>query len=103
LVSRLAKVLAADILLAVAGYFVFEDVSWRVSYAASEGLVPSTSYLPFVKVFTMAGPSFPLRSPPTLDWLQVLAALFIIVNVWFVFATLGDRKGSRRQAKAAAP
>jgi len=43
----------------------------------------------------MAGRAFPLQSPPTLDWFQVLAAAFIVVNVWYAFVTLGNRRKGR--------
>jgi hypothetical protein len=96
MVSRLAKALLADAILIVAGYFVYSDLQWRSSYAVSEGLSPSTAYLPFIRTFIMTGRAIPLQSPPMLDWLQVLAAAFIVVNVWYAFVTLGDRrKGSR--------
>ena len=95
MVSRLLKVLVADALILVCGYFVAVDLQWRSSYAVSEGLSPSTSYLPFVRLFTMAGRAFPLQSPPTLDWFQVLAAAFIVVNVWYAFVTLGNRRKGR--------
>jgi hypothetical protein len=97
LVARLAKVLVADALLIVAGYFVAVDLQWRSSYAVSEGLAPSTSYLPFVRLFTMAGRAFPLQSPPTLDWLQTLVAAFIVLNLWYVFTAL--RKGGDRESQ----
>ena len=92
MVSRLLKALVVDAVLIVAGYFVAADLQWRSSYAVSEGLAPSTSYLPFLRVFTMTGRAVPLQSPATLDWIQVLAAVFIVVNVWFALGALGDRK-----------
>jgi len=101
MVSRLTKVVLFDALLIIAGYFVYSDLQWRSSYASSEGLSPSTAYLPFIRTFTMSGRAFPLQSPPTLDWLQVLAAAFIVVNVWCVFATLGDRRKANRQGAMA--
>ena len=95
MVARLVKALVADVVMVVAAYFVTADLQWRSGYAASEGLTPSTSYLPFIRVFTMTGRSFPLQSPPTLDWLQVLAAAFILVNIWYAAGALANRrKGS---------
>jgi len=96
MVSRLVKVLVVDAILIVAGFFVYSDLQWRSSYAGFKGLSASTSYLPFIRIFTMTGGAIPLQSPPALDWVQVLAAAFIVVNVWYVFATLSDRRKERR-------
>ena len=101
MVSRLLKALVADLLMLVAAYSVVMDLQWRNSFAAFKGLNASTSYLPFIRMFTMTGRSLPLESPPTLDWLQVLAAAFIVINVWYVFVTYADRR--RRPTQSSEP
>ncbi len=85
------KVILADAVLLVAGYFVLLDLQWRSAYAASEGLAPSYSYSPFTKFFTLSGRSLPLVSPPTLDWVQVSAALLVVLNVWYLYRILTRR------------
>ncbi len=97
------KVLAADALLLVALYYVVQDLSWRISYAASLhtacpnlcGYTPSFSYSFLTRLFTMSGNPLlrssalvRLTSPPTLDWVQVLSVMLVAVNAWFVYVTL---------------
>lgn len=33
-----------------------------------------------------------LVSPPTLDWLQVLALALVVINVWFAYSSLTSRR-----------
>lgn len=93
---REVKVAVADIILLFVAYFVLQDIQGRVAYAASPhanvgGYVPSFSYGILTRTFTMSGGSFPLVSPPALDWLQVVAIALAVVNVPFLYAKL---KGS---------
>ncbi len=80
-----SKTLAFDILALIALYFVEYNVAWRNAYARSEGLLPSTGYAPFLKYFLIEGASVPLRSPPTLDWVQVLLVSLVVVNAFYFY------------------
>ena len=95
------KILVLDVLILLFGYFVAGDLQWRSSYAASEGLLPTYSYFPFIQLFTMSGrvmfgKALPLQSPPTLDWLQVLGAVFVVANLWYAYVTFRRRKSEDR-------
>ena len=92
-VFRRAAVIAVFDLLALAFlYLVLGDLSWRTSYVESERLIPHTTYLLFIRTFSITGNTIlipnGLVSPPTLDWVQVVFASLIVVNGLFVFSTL---------------
>jgi hypothetical protein len=93
------KVLFVDLLALVALYFVLQDLSWRTYYAmtphaAVSGYTPSFSYSIFTRYFTMAGSGVSLTSPPTLDWVQILAVGLLLVNGWFLYVILTERRKS---------
>jgi hypothetical protein len=93
------KVALVDLVLVIALYFVFQDLAWRDYYAGTpharvSGYSPSTSYSLLVRLFTMAGGSLSLTSPPTLDWVQVIAYVLVAVNGWLVYALLKSRPPS---------
>lgn len=100
------RVLAADIVLLAAEYFVLQDLQWRTAYAASphaatQGYSPSFSYSVLTQFFTMAGPGVSLTSPPTLDWVQAIAYALVVINVWFVYKVMKSRKVATIGATAA--
>ena len=94
MVSRLLKVLAADVIIVFAELMVIGDLQARGAYAASPhgsanvGYSPSLSYSVLTHVFTMSGGPIPLVSPTTLDWSQVLILAFVLTNLWYVYPTL---------------
>lgn len=82
------KVAIADLVLLGVLYLVVQDLQWRVSYANSEHLGPSYVRYPLTYVFGMVRSGFPLQSPLTFDWVQLLVALLIVVNAGFVYVSL---------------
>ena len=96
MIKGFLKVAAADAALLVALYYVLQDLAGRSAYAVSEHLVPTTSYLPFLRVLTIDGKNIPLKSPPTLDWVQVLVGL-LAASVG-VFIYLGWKSRGRAPA-----
>ena len=86
-----------DAILLIFAYFVQQDLEWRSGYASSHGYSVSTSYSLLTRVFTMSRSGTSLSSPLTLDWIQVVIALLIIVNVtYFVGWMLGSRGASSK-------
>ena len=99
-------VIPIDAHLLVSLGYVLSDLQWRVAYAATSvgherGYAPSFMYSVFTQVFTLKGPSgsLALTSPPTLDWVQVLAVLLVLLNGWWLYTSLS----SRRKAPTAQP
>lgn len=79
-----------DLLALTFLYYVLQDLAWRASYVTSEHLTPSTAYSFFFHTFTISGGTvqFPLVSPPTLDWVEVIVVSMIIVNGYYLFQVL---------------
>jgi hypothetical protein len=100
MVRTVFKVLAADTVLLITLYYVIQDLQWRTSFAASphasalHGYSPSFGYNLFTRIFTMSGGGLPLTSPPTLDWVQVLALVLVAINAWYAYVTLTRRRGA---------
>jgi len=90
------KVLVIDAVLLVAGLLIQQDVLWRSAYASSVlGYSPSVSYSVLTKFFEMTGRVTSLNSPPTLDWVQLVAVLLLIVNFWYAYSIVRGRKIGR--------
>ncbi|MDG6985248.1 MAG: hypothetical protein JRM73_00690 [Nitrososphaerota archaeon] len=99
------QVLIADALLLALLFFVESDLQGRVAYAETvhghtSGYIPSFSYSLFTQVFTMTGSGVSLSSPPTLDWIQVLGAVLIVLNCWYLYTVLAH---NRKPAPPATP
>jgi hypothetical protein len=101
MVRTVFKVLASDVVLLIALFYVVQDLQWRTSYAASphagtpHGYSSSFAYGLLTRFFTMSGGRVSLTSPPTLDWVQVIALILVVINVWFVYTTLARRRVSK--------
>jgi len=86
------KVAIVDGLCLVALALVLQDLAGRTAYAASShygappgGYVPSFSYSILMRTFTMSGGPLALVSPPTLDWVQLLALILVVANGWYFY------------------
>jgi hypothetical protein len=93
MVSPWIKAGVVDFVLLLFGYLVLEDLQWRSSYAISESLSASYTYLPFVRSLDLSGRIFQgqpqqLISPPTFDWIQFLVAIGVAVTLWYAYAAL---------------
>jgi len=101
MVRTVLKVLAVDIVLVLAEFSVIQDLAWRTGYAASLhgacfpnlcSYSPSFSYNVLIQFFAMSGNGVSLTSPPTLDWVQLIALILVAVNGWFAYALYRSRK-----------
>ena len=96
------KLVLVDLVLVAALYFVLQDISWRTYYAMTphagvSGYTPSFSYSLLTRFFSMAGSNVPLTSPPTLDWVQVIAYVLVAINAWYAYLLLKPRVFGKRQ------
>lgn len=96
-VADVLEFLAANIILLFLLYFVTADQAERTAYAAREGLgfLFSRSFL--VQVSTLQGSRGTLQSPFSLDWIQILVAALIIVDVLFAYELVERRHKVRPQ------
>lgn len=105
MVRILVKVLLADLVLLLAVFEVLLDLQWRSTYAASIhsacpqgcGYMPSFSYSVLTQFFELTGNGRQLVSPATLDWVQALAVVIVILNAWYVIGYLRTRKNQMQQ------
>jgi len=104
------KLILAEAVLLTGLYLVVRDLEWRSSYAASthnacEGpcsYTPTLSHSILTQFFTMSGNGVSLTSPPTLDWVQLLVLILVVVNVWYGYSLLETRKVARGKDKTRA-
>lgn len=90
----------ADVVLLFALYSVLQDLQWRLGYASSLhsacplfcSYSPSFSYSLLIQFFTLARNGVSLTSPPTLDWVQLLAYTLVALNAWYAYKTLKSRR-----------
>jgi len=94
------EVLVVDAVLLILTYLLYSDELWRTGCALGNGLNcsirsdPSFSYSLFTRFFSMRNNTMLLTSPPTLDWIQVIAAILVLVNVWYLLRIIARRKSS---------
>jgi hypothetical protein len=98
------KVLAADAVLLIGEFWVLQDLAWRSTFAAAPHLAcgmasscaysASLSYSILIQFFTMVGDNVSLTSPPTLDWVQLLAFALVALNGWYLFTVFKSRTTS---------
>jgi uncharacterized protein YaaW (UPF0174 family) len=82
-----AKVAVVDAVLLFALYLVLVDMQARLSYAATRGLSASYAYSLLTNVFQMSSNSEVLRSPLSIDWVQVLVVVLIAANLLLFYRT----------------
>jgi hypothetical protein len=96
------KVLIADAILLLAEYFVVQDVQARVGCALGSPLYgsqcltrasPGYSYSILTESFSMIINGTGVVSPSMLDWTQLIAAVLIAVNVWYVYVVIKSKPG----------
>ena len=109
--KAILKVTLADVVLLIAGYYVSTDLQWRADYASSLhnacgricSYVPSFSHSILTQFFTMSRNGGSLTSPPTLDWIQVIAIAAVAVNGWLAYAYLRQKAAGRTKGLEGSP
>ena len=94
--TGILKVALVDVVLLVFAYLVFQNLYWRDNYDAFRGYSVSTSFSLLIRRLELSSTSKTLVSPPTLDWIQVVIALLIIVNIVYVFGVLRSPKSAEK-------
>ena len=93
----LIEVVIFDALVLLFAYEVELDVAWRNAYANDKIGTASTSYGFLTRALQIVRPDGQvLRSPPTLDWVQVSLALLIIVNLVVIYEQLRPGEEERK-------
>ncbi len=98
---RALGVVLFDVVVTVLLYYVLQDLSYRSSYAQSEGLAYSVTYYPFIRVSHITGNvQFTLTSPPALDWVQVIIAVIVVVNGYYLASLIRERRANAARPAA---
>ena len=90
-------VVAADVLLLLSALLVYQDLGWRTAFASSPhagvaGYAPSFSLAFLQRFLVMQGSGVALTSPPTLDWIQLIAIALAALNGWCLYALVNWRR-----------
>jgi len=100
-VRTVLKILVLDAVLLLAEFVIIQDVQNRIQCALGSTLYgqacmvrgsPSFSYSLLTRSFSMVVGGRYVQSPPTLDWVQLIAYVLVAINVWFAYTTLANRK-----------
>jgi hypothetical protein len=91
------ELVAIDAVLLVVALLIFQNLEWKVSFAATSrpgisGYAAYYSYSLFTQTFGMSGGQLTLTSPPTLDWLQVIGAVLAVLNGLYLYSRLRTRR-----------
>ena len=71
---------------------VYGDRVWRISYWQAEGFTPATTYYLFFYVTSALKGSTHIGTLLTVDWLQVLLVVAVVVDGFFVLGLLRGRR-----------
>jgi hypothetical protein len=83
-----AKVLGTNAVLLILLYLVEQAQAARVAYAANEGLAFDIGRSVLVQTSTLWGQGGPLVSPLTLDWIQVLLFVLVLLDLYFCYGAV---------------
>lgn len=98
------KVLAIDAVLIVVEVEVLLDIQNRINCALGSSLYgqgcltrssPSFAYSLLTKWFSLVVNGTTLQSPPTLDWVQLIAFVLVALNAWYAYSVLSRRRAQR--------
>ena len=81
-------------------YLVDSDLNWRTSCStlitsSCRSSVASISYWPFFVIYHLSGNGNLLKSPPVLDWIQVLLVALVAFDLFYVYRLARARANSR--------
>ena len=96
--ERAIEVLAVNILLLLALYFVASDVATRTTYAAREGYSYFFTQSFLSEVSSLQGRGESLQSPLTLAWLQLILAVLVILDVLYLYGWVQKRRAAPSSA-----
>lgn len=77
------KIVGTNVVIGVLIWAVYEDFQARLTYFRELGFTPSTTYYPFFYITRATDGSTVIQGLLTLDWIQVLAAILVVADVFF--------------------
>lgn len=100
--AKWLQLVVMDAIMLILFYLVAVNLQAREAYASSEGFSVSYLYSVAIRSLQLAGRGVALRSPATLDFLQVLPLLLLLLNGAAVVSWFRRRKAAPSEAKAEA-
>ena len=104
MVRTVLKVLVFDAVLLIAEFEVIQDLQNRIQCALGSTLYgqlcmqrssPSFSHSLLTQSFSMIVGGTYVQSPPTVDWVQLIAYVLVAVNVWYGYTVFARQKALR--------
>ena len=86
------KILVTNAVILLLIWEVFQDFQGRLSYFRELGFTPSTAYYPFLYITSAVNGSTRIPGQLTLDWIQVLAVVLVILDISFALPYVRRRK-----------
>ena len=83
--------LAVNVLLLLGLYFVTSDLATRTTYATREGYSYSFVQSLLTETSTLQGRGQNLQSPLTLAWLQIILAVLVILDAFYLYGWVRRR------------
>jgi len=91
-----AKMIIPNVVILAALWTVLQDDAGRLVYFRTLGFTPSTAYYPFFYITSAVDGSTRIQGLLTLDWVQVLAALLILIDLALLIGFLRERRAVPR-------
>jgi hypothetical protein len=88
--SSLAQVIAANVIIIVLIVAILEDFYSRIAYWESLGFTPQTTYFFLTYVTSATKGSTYIPGEITLDWVQVLGIILVLIDAAFVYSVLKE-------------
>jgi hypothetical protein len=85
----------------ILAYLIYGDRVYRVNYWNAMGFVSTTSYYPFLYTTSAVKGAISIPGLLTVDWLQVIIVVMVIVDGMFAFGYLRNRAPSPEAAPPA--
>ena len=92
--ARLARIIVTNVVILAIILAVLRDDAGRLSYFQSLGFTTTTTYYPFFYITSAVNGSTYIAGELTLDWIQVLAVVLIVLDVGFLLPFLRSRLAS---------
>lgn len=90
--GRLLEIIAVNVVLLLALYFVASDVATRTTYAARQGNSYFFTQSFLTETSTLQGANGSLQSPLTLAWLQLILIVLVILDVLYLYGWVQRRR-----------
>src|ERR1035438_304050 len=90
--DTMVKIVVPNLVILAFIWEILQDDAGRIAYFVSLGFTPSTHYYPFFYITTAVDGTRYIPGLLTLDWVQVLAVVLLVLDVSFAVGYLRGRR-----------